>query len=92
MAEVPPLRLQLCGGGHLVMGELWADVPTQYIPLPCCQFCSALRPMITRSVANGDGSTTRFCVCRRCSRRFKVVTEPPKGDVPNFGKDAAGDR
>lgn len=64
----------------MTRGESWADVPMVFIPLPACPLCGAYRPIIVRSEAGGDGSTTRKAICRRCSRRFKIVVEPPKPD------------
>ena len=60
----------------------WADVPMVFVVAPACPACRALRPIIVRSEANGDGTTTRKAICRRCSTRFKIIVE-----VPNFGSD-----
>jgi hypothetical protein len=58
----------------------WADVPAIVVYAPACPSCRALRPIIVRSEANGDGSTTRKAICRRCSERFKIIVE-----LPDFG-------
>jgi hypothetical protein len=58
--------------------DRWADVPIVFITRPVCPRCrSARSPIIVRSEHNGDGSTTRKCVCAFCSRRYKVVVELP---------------
>lgn len=62
------------------MAESWTDAPCIFIEAPACPACQALRPIIVRSEANGDGSTTRKAICRRCSERFKIVVE-----LPEFG-------
>lgn len=61
----------------------WQDAPTVTIfvvpapPAPCPQ-CGYQKSIITRTDDNGDGSSTRKCVCKRCSSRFKVVVEIAK--------------
>lgn len=60
------------------MAESWANTPVVFVMAPACPACAALRPIIIRSEANGDGSTTRKAVCRRCSERFKIVVELPE--------------
>jgi hypothetical protein len=61
------------------MRESWAHAPVIVIPPPprlSCPHCDRLGHMIVRSVAGGDGSQTRRCVCRHCSGRFLVVIDP----------------
>jgi hypothetical protein len=60
--------------------ESWVDVPLVTVIAPACPWCRALKPIPVRSEQNGDGSVTRRCVCRECSKRFKLLIE-----IPNFG-------
>jgi hypothetical protein len=64
------------------MPETWQDAPLVFITAAACPACGAGKPLIVRSEANGDGSTTRKAICRRCSERFKIVVE-----LPEFGSD-----
>ena len=67
------------------MRDSWNDAPllTVFVSPPAvCPQCCAAKPIIFRTEANGDGSSTRKCVCRRCSQRFKVVVE-----IAKFGSD-----
>jgi thiol-disulfide isomerase/thioredoxin len=54
----------------------WHDVPLVFIVAPSCPHCRAGKPIIIRSQTENDGSVTRRCVCRQCSRRFLLVVEP----------------
>lgn len=67
------------------MSESWFDAPCVVIVAPACPYCSARRPVIVRSEANGDGTTTRKAVCRRCSRKFKIVVELPDSGNREIG-------
>ena len=69
------------------MSGSWQDAPYVFIALPSCPSCGSLKPIIVRSESNGDNSTTRKCVCRSCSKRFLIVTEPPDDALPKFGMD-----
>jgi hypothetical protein len=60
----------------------WSDTPTITIFAPQCPHCAALRPIIVRSEANGDGTVTRKATCRTCSKRFKIIVETL---LPEFG-------
>jgi hypothetical protein len=60
------------------MRKSWANVPRVFITLPGCPFCGAVRPILTKSDDNGDGSVTRKVICRQCSGRFKIVVELPE--------------
>jgi len=70
----------------------WSTVPTVFVVRPACPFCGCERYVAVRSMATeSDGSKTLRCVCRRCSGRFLVVTEPGEreefsDDVPENGK------
>ena len=56
----------------------WDTAPLVFVEAICCPHCGALRPIIVRTSQGGDGSRSRRCVCRRCSRRFVVVVELPE--------------
>jgi len=64
--------------------DSWADAPLTFVVAPHCPRCLALRPVIVRSEANGDGSVTRKAVCRRCSKKFKIVVELPDSGSSDF--------
>lgn len=59
----------------------WSAAPTITIfvhppdPPSPCPACGHAKPIISRTEANGDGSSTRKAICRRCSQRFKVAVE-----------------
>ena len=73
------------------MTTSWSGVPCLSIAPPHCPFCRSLRPITVRSVANGDGSTTRYSVCRQCSQRFLLIVELDDScDVPYFGNGSDG--
>ncbi len=63
----------------------WDSAPLVFVTAPACPVCLSVKPMIVRSEQGGDGSTSRKCVCRRCSSRFVLVIEAP---LPEFGKTA----
>ncbi len=64
----------------------WSDAEIVFVQAIACPYCQALRPIVVRSSPiESDGSRTRRCICRRCSRRFVVVVEPPEGTLPSFG-------
>jgi len=66
----------------------WSDVPYLFVPMVSCPFCRSTRPITIRSEQAGDGSTSRRCICRKCSRRFVVVLEPPERDtLPDSGNE-----
>lgn len=63
----------------------WSDAPLVFIEAVACPHCGAGKPITLRSVRCAtDGSVARRSVCRRCSRRFVVVVEPPE-PLPDFG-------
>jgi hypothetical protein len=65
----------------------WSAVPTVVTTAPHCPECFALRPMVTRTDQNGDGTVTRKCICRECSLAFKIAVELP---LPNSGNWTLG--
>lgn len=72
------------------MTESWTDAPMVFIPAVACPDCRAVKPIIIRSTRENDGSTTRRCVCRRCSVRFLAIIEPPEEieePLPKIGND-----
>ena len=66
--------------------QSWADAPRVFISLPACPDCACGDLAHIRSEANGDGSYTRYTVCRKCGCRFFVVAEP----IPEKGKEGEG--
>jgi hypothetical protein len=56
----------------------WALVPTVLIPLPVCPQCGHEKYDRVRTNANGDGSSTKLCVCRACGRSYKICCEFPE--------------
>lgn len=71
------------------MADTWKDCEIVFIPRTQCPHCQSPRPIVIRSERGGDGSTSRKCVCRSCSRRFVVVIEPTEENsatLPEFGK------
>ncbi len=67
----------------------WQSCPVCIIPRPRCPYCGTVRPpIIVRSLAGGDGSTTRHCICRDCSQDYCIVLEidiEPEVVVPVAG-------
>jgi hypothetical protein len=59
------------------MAEPWSHAPCVFVHAPACPSCGSLDLLTIRSEQNGDGSTTRKTICRRCSKKFKVVVELP---------------
>lgn len=53
----------------------WQSVVEITVPAIKCPHCETLKPITVRSMANGDGSRTRQCVCRRCSQPFIAIIE-----------------
>lgn len=66
--------------------QSWADAPRVFITLPACPECNSTNLHTIRSEANGDGSRTRYTICRACQKKFFVVPEP----IPEFGKEGEG--
>ena len=64
----------------------WDEVECVFIEAVACPHCGSTKPITVRSEQNGDGSVTRKSICRRCSRRFKVVVEISEFELPPFGK------
>lgn len=59
----------------------WQDAPYVYVIRPACPHCGATGYTIVRSSREPDGSVSRRCVCRSCSRRFFLVLETPVSGV-----------
>jgi DNA-directed RNA polymerase subunit M/transcription elongation factor TFIIS len=61
----------------------WSQQPTVFIVAACCPHCGAVEHDRSRTDDNGDGSVTRFCKCRICGGRFKLVVEtsPDPGEL-----------
>lgn len=58
--------------------ESWADADLVFVTAIHCPRCLTTKPVIVRTVTENDHSVTRRYVCRRCSKRFIVVIEPPE--------------
>jgi len=57
-------------------GECWDAAPVVFIQRATCPRCGSDRsPHILRSENQGDGSILRKCLCKTCSRKFKIVVE-----------------
>lgn len=58
----------------------WGAVPVVTIPAPpvvtCPRCWSPLYEIIRTMAAEADGSQTRRCLCRGCSRPFVVIADP----------------
>lgn len=68
------------------MSISWSDVPFISIAPPHCPQCRSLRPITVHTFNNGDGSKTRYSICRSCSTRFRLIIELPDNDeFPYFG-------
>jgi hypothetical protein len=65
----------------------WPAAPCVYVVRPACPACWHEKYIPIRSDANGDDSVTLKAVCRQCSRRFKIVTEPMLPDYGNLDDD-----
>ena len=51
------------------------DRPIVFVPRPRCPGCGMTDIDVRSSLAQGDGSQLRYCRCRSCGERFKVVLE-----------------
>ena len=58
----------------------WTTTPIQFIPLATCDGCGSPRYDCQRSVGNGDGSRTKFVICRDCGLAYRIASE-----IPEFG-------
>jgi hypothetical protein len=61
------------------MAENWDAVPLVFVRFALCPKCRHDRYVKSRTENNLDGSFTKKCVCRRCSQKFLIVTEPVSG-------------
>ena len=64
------------------MNEIWLACPIVEVVKPACPFCGHEAYIPNRTFQNGDGSTTRRCICERCSKPYIVAVEKL---LPNFG-------
>lgn len=77
------------------MKDVWRHSPIAFVafvpppPTPPCPFCDSADRIRVRSEANGDGSTTQKCICRKCEQRYRVCYEPL---IARTGNDDDGDR
>ena len=68
----------------------WSDCPAVSIPIPRCPHCGHHGHISIRSMpTEGDGSKTLRVVCRRCSGRYLIVSEPDEAEsfdsLPSYG-------
>lgn len=69
------------------MLESWDNVPIIFVTFALCPHCNRKGHINSGVRPNGDGSKTRQCVCKHCSRRFCVVAEPSTEIIlPENGK------
>ena len=54
----------------------WEDVPFVTVFKPCCPHCRSEDYHRLKTLDNGDDSATKRVECRRCSRRYRIVSEP----------------
>lgn len=67
---------------------LWSDCPIVFCEIPRCPNpqCRTIRkPIIVRSLAGGDDSIARRCICRECSSAYVLVLEPVECELPETG-------
>jgi hypothetical protein len=57
----------------------WDSEPFVVIEKILCPWCAATSGrLVVRSELSADGSTTRRCICKGCSRRYVVILELPQ--------------
>jgi hypothetical protein len=57
---------------------VWESAPFVFVPKALCPFCLFDGYIRTRTEAGGDGSVTKKVVCKKCSKRYKIVVELPE--------------
>ncbi len=70
----------------------WNEAPMIFVPIVQCPRCKHQGHITVRSMpVESDGSRAKRCVCRRCSMRFVVVSEPDESEfleaLPKFGRE-----
>ncbi len=72
----------------------WNDTPICFVTRASCPACGCCQYIAIRSMPReSDGSKTLRVVCRRCSGRFLIVSEPPEENfarLPEFGNSRCG--
>jgi transcriptional regulator NrdR family protein len=64
----------------------WLDAVPVFVTIPRCPFCGSRERILIRSMpTETDGSKTKRCVCKRCSRRYLIVSEDSEDSLPIFG-------
>ncbi len=66
----------------------WDQAELVFLTRPLCPYCRHEKWISIRTLQGGDGSSSRRCICRKCSRRFILVFEPPDEPpefLPKFG-------
>jgi hypothetical protein len=66
----------------------WDSVPMLFVPLVRCPSCTSPDGhTIVRTFTEADGSITRRCICRACSRPFLLIVDPTENSLPETGRD-----
>ena len=58
----------------------WSKAPVVFITRPCCPHCQHEKYDRSWTESNGDGSVTKFCVCRGCGEQYKISDFPVSGN------------
>lgn len=56
----------------------WSTAPTIFVEKPTCPHCGSAAYDRVRTVAGGDGSTTKRVRCRACRQPYKICVELPE--------------
>ena len=67
------------------MAEAWRDTFVYEIPAVVCPFCSSPDKIRVRTNTSNGGRSCRLCVCRQCSRCYRVVINPKLLPFPVSG-------
>ena len=61
--------------GPRPMGEAWSTTYVIRIAAERCPFCGATDRVKVRTNRNTDGKPEKCCVCKKCSRRYRVLVD-----------------
>lgn len=59
----------------------WSAAPTVIVSRTACPHCWYGKYDRVRTNDNGDGSSTKLCVCRACNGTYKIVEEFPESGI-----------